>query len=174
MEGQLLAILCSCLKEIVKRARLNTAATSCLPAGTGAGCSSPSRLSKRLGPASLLLSRKHAELFCSSAQLPGSTGDGHAAIRGLHWLAKPTCLCTVAWQHQHVIASVPWQAVLCETGAGNMVSSLAKPWSPLPFRLGAGASPAMPARYPAHTRMLNLVQLSWHPCGTYEVTVTTA
>lgn len=83
MGGQLLAVLCSCLKEMVKRARLNTATTSCLPMGSGAGCRSPSRLSKGLGPVSLLLSRKDAELLCSSAQLPGSTGDGHAAIRGL-------------------------------------------------------------------------------------------
>lgn len=45
---------------------------------------------------------------------------------------------------------------------------------PLSFRLEAGASPAIPAQYPAHIRMLNLVQLSWHHCGTFEVTVTTA
>lgn len=116
------------------RAEHSSLQAACLSVGTGAGCSSPHRLSKGFGPASLLLSRKDAELVCSSAQLPGSTGDGHAAVRGLHWLAEPMCLtlCTVAWEDQRVTASVPWQAVLCGIDAGSVVSSFAKPWSLCP------------------------------------------
>lgn len=91
---------------------LNIAAIRCLPVcGHRVGCSFPCCLSKGLGPASLLLSRKNAEPFCSSVQLPGSAGEGHVAMRGLHWLAKPVylTLSTVAWVHQHVTAAVPWK-----------------------------------------------------------------
>lgn len=97
---------------MLNKAMLNTAATRCLPVcGHRVGCSFPCRLSEGLGPASLLLSRKDAEPFCSGVQLPGSTGEGRVAMRGLPWLAKPVylTLSTVAWAHQRVTAAVPWK-----------------------------------------------------------------
>lgn len=125
--------------------------------------SSPRHLREGLGPGSLLLSRKHAELVCSSAQPPVSTGDGRVATRSLH---RPF----VVWPRNSSM-SLPMSPV---RGVLSMWGSfLAKPWSPLPFRLGEGAPPAMAAQYPAHIKMLNFFQLLWHHGGTYEVTVTT-
>lgn len=69
-----------------------------LAVGTGSGCSSPCHLSsKEFEPVFLWLSRKNAELFCSTAQLFGHSGDGHAAIRGLHWLSWPHVSPFVLW-----------------------------------------------------------------------------
>lgn len=143
MKDQLLAMLCSCLKEMAKRARPTTAA----PGG-------------ELGPISLLLSRKDAELVYSSAQPPVSTGDGHVATRSLHWPF-------VVWPRNSSVSLPVSPGGLCSVRGvlSVWVSSLAKPWSPLPFRLEEEAPPAMAAQYPAHTRMLNFFQLWWHLRG---------
>lgn len=140
-----------------------------LALGTGSGCSCPCLLSsKESEPGSLWLSRKNAELFCSSAQLFGCSGDGHAAVRGFHWQSKPRVSPFVPW-HGNTSTLLPMSPGQQCSGRWALERGVppAKSWFTLPCKLGAGVSPpAIPALYPAHIRMLCLVQLSWHHYGT--------